>query len=192
MIDESWERFVHGIDPLVAAGKLGAILFQWPPWFTARSSSRRYIHEVRDRLPELPLAMEFRHHSWLGDEDRAATLKLLRDLGITYVCVDEPQGFPTSVPPIIEATAPLTMIRFHGHNADNWNRKGITAAERFRYLYSDEELERWVKPIRSLVDSSQETHLLMNNCYQDYGIRNAYQLGHLLDEGIVGVLADAT
>jgi len=190
LLEESWARFVHGVDPLVSAGKLGAVLFQWPPWFTARSTNRRYIEEVRERLPGLPLAMEFRHHSWLSDRDRDSTIKLLRDHGITYVCVDEPQGFPTSVPPVLEATAPLAMIRFHGHNAENWNRKGLSAAERFRYLYSEGELKEWVQPICSLAESSQETHVLMNNCYQDYGIRNAYQLGRLLEEGIVGELVE--
>jgi uncharacterized protein YecE (DUF72 family) len=113
-------------------------------------------------------------------------MDLLRELGSTYVCVDEPQGFPTSVPPVLEVTAPLAMIRFHGHNDANWNRKGLSAAERFRYLYSEKELDKWVKPIRSLADSASETHVLMNNCYQDYGVRNAYQLGTLLGEGLVG------
>jgi uncharacterized protein YecE (DUF72 family) len=186
MVNESWERFIHGIEPLTDADKLGAILFQWPPWFTARGSNREYLREVRERLPKYPIAMEFRHHSWLGDSDRASTMDLLRELGSTYVCVDEPQGFPTSVPPVLEVTAPLAMIRFHGHNDANWNRKGLSAAERFRYLYSEKELDKWVKPIRSLADSASETHVLMNNCYQDYGVRNAYQLGTLLGEGLVG------
>ena len=81
-------------------------------------------------------------------------------------------------------TSDLAIVRFHGHNDENWQRKGISAAERFRYLYSQEELQEWVAPIRELDAQAAETHALMNNCYQDYGVRNAYDLGRLLGEGL--------
>jgi uncharacterized protein YecE (DUF72 family) len=113
------------------------------------------------------------------------TLELLRDIGATYVVVDEPQGFKTSVPPVVAATTPeLALVRFHGHNLDTWQRKGISAAERFRYLYDEDELEAWVTPLKELDRGVRETHVLMNNCYQDYGVRNAHQLGTLLGEGL--------
>lgn len=99
--------------------------------------------------------------------------------------MDEPQGFKTSVPPIVVATTDdLAIVRFHGRNRDNWQRKGITAAERFRYLYDAEELQAWVTPLEGLSRQAGEAHVLMNNCYQDYGVRNARQLGSLLGEGL--------
>ena len=101
------------------------------------------------------------------------------------MCVDEPQGFPSSVPPVVAATSDdLALVRFHGHNDANWNRKGISAAERFRYLYDEDELGSWVDPLKELAGRALETHVLMNNCYQDYGVRNAHQLGRLLGEGL--------
>jgi len=114
-----------------------------------------------------------------GKQER--TLDLLRDIGATYVVVDEPQGFQTSVPPVVAATSPdVAMIRFHGHNAENWEKRGITAAERFRYLYSEDELREWVPAARRLAEESEQLHVLMNNCYADYGVRNAAQFADLV------------
>ena len=182
--DEVWFRFADALMPLRDAGKLGAVVFQWPPWFTAKRANREILEDLPRRLPDLRLAVEFRHGSWLGDQDRDRTLDLLTSLGLTYVVVDEPQGFKTSVPPVVACTSDLAMVRFHGHNAENWQRKGITAAERFRYLYTRDELAHWVEPIRELDAQAQETHALMNNCYRDYGVHNAHDLGRLLGEGI--------
>ena len=67
------------------------------------------------------------------------------------------------------------MIRFHGHNAENWEKRGISAAERFKYLYDEDELRKWVGPARELAGESKQLHVLMNNCYADYGVRNAGQ-----------------
>jgi uncharacterized protein YecE (DUF72 family) len=114
-----------------------------------------------------------------GKQER--TLDLLREIGATYVVVDEPQGFKTSVPPVVAATSPdLAMIRFHGHNAENWEKRRITAAERFRYLYSEDELREWVGPARELAGQAEQLHILMNNCYADYGVRNAAQFADLV------------
>jgi uncharacterized protein YecE (DUF72 family) len=190
-VDRAWSHFADALDPLAAAGKLGAVVFQFPPWFTAKRDNRAYLESVRARLPHLPLAVEFRHGSWFGEGDSERTLELLESLGIAYVCVDEPQGFKTSVPPVVAATARLAMVRFHGHNADAWEKKGITAAERFEYLYSEEELAAWTGRIRDLASASDETHVLMNNCYRDFGVRNARQLAQLLGEGLQPDAPDA-
>jgi uncharacterized protein YecE (DUF72 family) len=183
-LEEAWLRFGEALEPLRAAGKLGAVVFQWPPWFTAKQANRAVLEDLSGRLPGCPIAVEFRHGSWLSDRDRERTLGLLRDLGMTYVVVDEPQGFKTSVPPVVETTAPLAIVRFHGHNAENWQKKNITPAERFRYLYSRDELQEWVDPIRGLAEQAEEAHALMNNCYRDYGVRNAHDLAQLLGEGL--------
>ena len=185
LVDEAWARFDHALRPLHEAGKLGAVVFQWPPWFTAKRANRERLEGLRGRLPDYRVAVELRHGSWLSDADRERTFELLRSHDLTYVCVDEPQGFKTSVPPVLEATTPdLAMVRFHGHNADNWQRKGISAAERFRYLYDEDELGAWVEPLEELDRGVRETHVLLNNCYQDYGVRNAHQLGSLLGQGL--------
>lgn len=119
LIDEAWERFDHALRPLHDAGKLAAVVFQWPPWFTAKKANRAYLETLPDRLPDYRIASEFRHGSWLGEGERQRTLDLLHDLGIAYVCVDEPQGFKTSVPPVVAATSEFALVRFHGHNTEN-------------------------------------------------------------------------
>ena len=78
------------------------------------------------------------------------------------------------------STSPLAVVRFHGHNAETCEKPNITAAERFRYLYREEELQGWVGPIRNLAKEADRVHVLMNNCYGDYGVRNARQLAEML------------
>lgn len=177
-----WDMFSAALQPLADAGKLGAILYQFPHWFAASRANVAYLRELGERSPAQP-AIEFRGAGWMKEGKQERTLDLLREIGATYVVVDEPQGFKTSVPPIVAATSPdLAMIRFHGHNAENWEKRGITAAERFRYLYSEEELGRWVAPARELAGESKQLHILMNNCYADYGVRNAAQFADLLED----------
>jgi uncharacterized protein YecE (DUF72 family) len=92
-----------------------------------------------------------------------------------------PQGFDSSVPPIATATAEdLSMVRFHGRNMAAWKAKAETASERFRYDYPRAELQEWVPRIESLAAQTRETHVLMNNCYRDFAVRNARELGDLL------------
>lgn len=175
-----WDRFREGLQPLQDAGKLGAIVFQFPKWFLPSPNAYRFLEDLREWLPDFGIAVEFRQASWLKPERRQRVLDFLKGLGLTYVVVDEPQGFSSSVPPIVAATAPLAMVRFHGHNRENWEKRSITAAERFRYLYKPEELQPWVPRLRELASGAQEVHAVMNNCYSDYAVRNAEDLAELL------------
>jgi uncharacterized protein YecE (DUF72 family) len=179
--DEIWQRFASALLPLDSAGKLGVVLFQFPPWFMPSSESTDYILEVKEeRLPQYTVAVEFRNNRWLSDTNRQRTLRFLSDHRLPFVCVDEPQGFRSSVPPLAEATASDALVRFHGRNAEMWEGKGITASERFRYLYSEDELKEWVSPIQRLAQRAERLHVLMNNCYQDFAVRNARQMAKLL------------
>ncbi len=176
-----WDMFASALRPLADAGKLGAILYQFPHWFAASRQNVAYLRELAERSPA-QAAIEFRGAGWMKDPAKQErTLDLLREIGATYVVVDEPQGFRTSVPPVVAATSPdLAMVRFHGHKEENWEKQGITAAERFKYLYDEEELSKWVTPARELAAESKQLHILMNNCYADYGVRNAAQFARLL------------
>ncbi|CAN5738686.1 DUF72 domain-containing protein [soil metagenome] len=185
-VDRAFEHFREALMPLHSAGKLGAVFFQFPQWFTARRDNRRFLEDLAGRLPDYQVAVEFRHHSWLDERTQSRTLNLLRETKLALVCVDGPQGFKSSVPPLLEATADLAVVRFHGHNADTWEKRGISAAERFEYLYSADELRTWSKAVRPLTKSARETHLVFNNCYRDYGVRNAKELADLLGEGLMG------
>ncbi len=84
-------------------------------------------------------------------------------------------------PPVVEVTtADLAVIRFHGRNDDSWKKPGTTAAERFEYLYSKPQLRAWTPKIEALASKARTVHALMNNCYQDYGVRNAADLAAML------------
>ena len=184
-MDEAWKRFVSALLPLDSAGKLGTVLFQFPPWFMPGSHSRDYIVEAKERLGQYRMAVEFRSGLWMSDEGRQErTLGFLEDNKIPYVCVDEPQGFKNSVPPVVAATASVALLRMHGQNAAMWNKKQITAAERFDYLYEPSELKAWVPRVKQLAKEAREVHVLMNNCHRDYSVRNAREIGEML--GVLG------
>lgn len=176
-VDKVWERFRSALEPLHAAGKLGAVLFQFPQWFPIGKRNRHYILECKRRLEPYRICVEFRNKTWLSDDNRAETLDFLTSYAVPYVCVDMPQGYPSSVPPVVEATADLAVVRFHGHS-DKWTSRDIY--DRFGYLYSEEEIAQWAPKVEALAEKAQETHVLMNNCYRNYAQINARQLADLL------------
>lgn len=183
VMDEAWEMFRSALMPLHSAGKLGAVFFQFPEWFAPSLQNIDYLSLLKDKLPDYRIAVEFRRGTWLDPPERAErTFKRLQDLGYAYVCVDMPQGFDSSLPPEAIATSnALSVVRFHGRNKQNWKRKGITAAERFDYLYTRKQLEAWAQKIAGLAMQSRDVHVLFNNCYADKGVRNAAQMSQLLD-----------
>jgi len=175
-----WEWFREGLFPLHAAGKLGAVVFQFPKWFLPNPTSYRFLEDLREWLPEFRIAVEFRQAAWMKEERRQRVFDFLRDRKLSYVAVDEPQGFASSLPPVPAVTAPLAMVRFHGRNRETWEKKGISTAEKFKYLYTPRELEEWVPRLRELAAAAQDVHVVMNNCYGDYAVRNAGDLASLL------------
>jgi uncharacterized protein YecE (DUF72 family) len=177
--EQVWERFLAALEPLVQAGKLGAILFQFPPWFTIRRSNKQYVLEVAKRCSPLRVAVELRNSSWFDGDNMQETLEFLRRHQLPYVSVDMPQGHKSSIPPVLEATSDLAVVRFHGHS-DKWTSKDIY--EKFGYKYSDRELTEWVPKLHQLAQYAGETHVLFNNCYADYAQTNASQLLDLLSD----------
>ncbi|MDP8958573.1 MAG: DUF72 domain-containing protein [Actinomycetota bacterium] len=177
---EAFDRFAAALMPLHSAGKLGLVLFQFPQWFLPGKKSRDYLAWAAERLAEYQVSVEFRNGLWMDEDHRERTLRFLSDHRLTYVCVDEPQGFSSSVPPVSAVTAGVAAVRFHGRNSETWEAKGISAAERFAYDYSKEELEEWVPKIEALHEQARPVHVLMNNCYSDYAVRSGRQLAGLL------------
>jgi uncharacterized protein YecE (DUF72 family) len=178
-----WEWFVDGVEPLVESGQLGSVLLQFPRWFFTSSENRDLIVEAKERLGAIRAAVEFRSASWFNEKNVERTLRFLEDQHLALVMVDGPQGYKSSVPAIAATTSPdLAVVRFHGRRADTWEAKGIPTVERFRYLYEREELEDWVPRIREAARQAKDTHVLMNNCYANYGSTNARELAALLLE----------
>jgi uncharacterized protein YecE (DUF72 family) len=179
VVDEVWDRFLSALEPLHAAGKLGALLFQFPQWFTIRRSSKEYLLQCQERAAPYRICVEFRSATWFKDEQTTGeTLDFLRSYALPYVCVDMPQGYASSVPPVVAATASdLAVVRFHGHS-DKWDSRDIY--ERFGYLYSEDELRPWAPRLKELAGQAAQTHVLLNNCYRNYAQTNARQLADLL------------
>ena len=174
---QAWERFLAALEPLRQTGRLGAILFQFPQWFVIGRARKDYIVSVAERVAPRQVCIEFRNKTWMSEDNRAETLAFLADHQLPYVCVDEPQGYPSSVPPVVAATAPLAVVRMHGHS-EKWDSHDIQ--EKFRYRYSENELNEWVPKVRSLAAETDTTHVLFNNCYSDDAQVNARQLTDLL------------
>ncbi|HEX2765107.1 MAG TPA: DUF72 domain-containing protein [Candidatus Limnocylindria bacterium] len=183
--DEIWNRFLDGIEPLRSSGKLGAVFLQYPRWFFPTSESREEILTARERLGDTPFAVELRHASWFNEKNRERTIRFFESEQIPYVIVDAPPGTKSSVPPVTLVSSPkLSVIRFHGRRSETWEKSGIPVVERFRYLYDEGELSEWVPRIQEVAGRVPEVHVLMNNCYANYGTTNAREIADLLASSI--------
>lgn len=180
LVNELWQRFESALLPLDTIGKLSVVLFQFPPWFDPGSQQLDYIEMCKEKLGQYRLAMEFRNNVWLSEKNRDLTLGFLRRNDLPFVCVDEPQGFKSSVPPVAEVTSDIGLVRFHGRNSQTWEKKGIGPAERFNYRYTEEELQPWAGKITEISQQTSEMHVLFNNCYQDKAVVNARQMCFML------------
>jgi uncharacterized protein YecE (DUF72 family) len=161
---EVFRRFLEGLEPLRRAGKLGGLLFQFPSYVVYRDRSLEYLEWCRAQAADDRLLVEFRHRSWLEEENRAATLAFLEERGLNYVTVDAPKTEAKNlVPTVVAATGPIAYVRFHGRNAATWNKRTGSASDRFDYLYENDELREWVEPLRELVGQASEAHAVFNN-----------------------------
>ena len=185
--DEAWRIFADAIRPLHEAGKLGAVFLQYPSWVRPAQHSGEMLGRARRRLGDLPIAVEFRHSDWLEPAHRERTLELLREHEMTYVIVDEPQGFASSVPPVAAVTSPrLAVVRMHGRRGETWEKRGTSVLERFRYLYDEKELGGWAPKIVEIAGESEHVHVVFNNCYGNYGTTNATEIARMVDKWVRG------
>jgi uncharacterized protein YecE (DUF72 family) len=161
---EVFKRFHAALEPLRAGGKLGGILMQFPSYVVYKPSSLEYLEWAQEQLAGDEMLVEFRHASWLDEANRADTLRFLEEHGMTYVVVDAPRTNGRNVlPTIVAATSPTSYIRFHGRNAETWNKRTGSAAERFDYLYSERELREWVPQQKELAGRTQTVYAMFNN-----------------------------
>jgi uncharacterized protein YecE (DUF72 family) len=175
--DQAWDRFLAALEPLREAGKLGAILLQFPPWFPISPSRKDYILACAQRAAPRRVCVEFRNRTWMSPDNQEETLGFLSSHQLPYVCVDMPQGYKDSIPPVLVATDRLAVVRLHGHSP-HWESKDIH--ERFGYRYTERELAEWAPKVAALASDAEQTHVLFNNCYSNYAQVNAQQLAALL------------
>jgi uncharacterized protein YecE (DUF72 family) len=162
---EVFRRFLEALEPLRIAGKLGGILFQLPSYVVYKERSFEYLEWARAQLGSDVMLVEFRHRSWLDEANIAETLSFLERIDAGYVTVDAPKSETAKnlVPTVPAVTSGLAYVRFHGRNLETWNKRGGSAAARFDYLYSDEELAEWVPTLQELAGQSQEAYAFFNN-----------------------------
>lgn len=161
---EVFRRFHRALEPLRERGKLGGILLQFPPYVVYKDASLDYLAWAVEQLDGDEALVEFRHRSWLDEEHRADTLAFLESIGAGHVIVDAPRTEAKNlVPTVVARTSSTAYVRFHGRNAATWNKRTGSAAERFDYLYSEEELAEWVPPLRKLAAESESVYAMFNN-----------------------------
>lgn len=183
VVDELWRRFTEALLPLRAAGKLGLVHFQFPPWVLRNAAGHAHVRLCVERMAGHTVSVEFRHQSWFADPNAvASTLAFERELGVVHTVVDGPQGFSNSVPAIWEATHPqVALLRLHGRNTETWNIKGASdSSERFNYDYSEAELAEVAGQVQGLSAQASATHVVFNNNMEDQGQRNATALMQML------------
>lgn len=185
---ETFAKFSTMLQPLRDASKLGALLFQFPPWFTFSEERLEYFGTVREMLPADTVAVEFRHRSWVEGEHLPLTRAALEASRLAYCAVDEPQIGSGSVPPVVLITNPhFSMVRFHGRNRTAWYGRNLASSrDRFDYLYTTEELAPWAERIERIAAqlSGSEVHVVTNNNASNYSIVNAFDLQRLLRQPV--------
>jgi uncharacterized protein YecE (DUF72 family) len=161
---EVFRRFHDALEPLRETGKLGGILMQFPPYVVPRPAAFDYLGWAQEQLGGDEMLVEFRHASWLDDEHREETLAFLESHGMTFVIVDAPRtGGRNVLPTLVTTTTSTAYMRFHGRNAETWNKRVRSAAERFDYLYSEDELREWVPPLEELAAKAENVYAMFNN-----------------------------
>lgn len=182
-LGELFEIYKATFEPMVESGKVKAFLFQFPPNFTCRKENVDYLRLVRRIMGPLPIAVEFRHHSWYSEEFQKGTLQFLKEMNFIHVVVDQPQTPHNSVPFVPIATNPdLTILRLHGRNYEGWLGDDSKNWRTFRtlYDYNEEELEEIKQAAMELEKDSKEVTVIFNNNSGGHAAPNAKKLQQLL------------
>jgi uncharacterized protein YecE (DUF72 family) len=184
-----WKRFTHersaslqdekackqGLDPLAAAGQLGALLLQFPWSFKNTQENHEYMSGLFMQFMEYPLVVEVRHSSW----NRKEVFDWLRAQGVGFCNIDQPV-IGRSLAPSEQVTMPVGYVRLHGRNYEHWFTSNEHPEERYNYLYSIEELKPWAERVANIARSAEVVFVVTNNHYQGKAIVNALQLISIL------------
>ncbi len=189
---KAWQRFTHeratrwsqsefdlfarGFEPLTAAERLDALLFQFPWSFRNDAANRDWLSALTEAFAGWPIAVEVRHDSWLRPE----TFDCLRDRRITFCNIDQP-ALAHCIRPTDRVTSDTGYYRLHGRNAKNWFReKQEVYGGRYDYLYTGAELEELLPKIRTVAEKTRKTFVIFNNHKDAKAFANALQLKILL------------
>ena len=163
--------FKNGIDPLVRAGKVGALLVQFPWSFKNNDENRSWLADLFESFAEYPLALEIRHASWNVPE----MYEHLAEKRVAFCNIDQPV-FRGSLKPTAQVTARVGYVRLHGQNYANWFKEDAGRDARYDYLYSEEELDPWIEKIKGIRKIADEVYVITNNHYRGQAVVNAFQI----------------
>ena len=182
-----WEAdaasYLRAIEPVLAAGRLEAVLFQFPYAFHYTPDNRRYLDKLLACFKEAPAAVEFRTADWYTGR----VLESMNKRKIPLVSLDMPE-LP-KLPPLMDVvTAPLAYIRLHGRNKEAW-WNGSDEHSRYDYLYTDSEIEAWAARIERIAGQAQRILVYFNNHPLGKAARNAHTLEKILRKtGVIQII----
>jgi uncharacterized protein YecE (DUF72 family) len=172
--EQLWKIFRNALTSMREQGKLGSVLIDFPPWWGPSTANREYLRDACAHLPDDNVIVEFRNRRWVDDEEtRTSTFALLRDLDAGFVCVDEPPGLDSAMPPVAAVTGSVSAVRFRGRNAARWDDKKATPEEKFDWLYSEKELGEWLPRVEALARDADRVFLGFNTKSADQSVVNA-------------------
>ena len=165
------DAYRRGIGPVREAGRLGAVLVQFPWSFRADEEAFRHLERVGRDFGDLPLVVEVRHVSWTSQ----LALKRIRDNGFGFANIDQPAS-RTGLPPMTLVTSPVGYVRLHGRNREAWFSKDAGRDAKYDYLYREDEIEEWIERIHEVARQSEKTYVFTNNHYRGQAPANALQI----------------
>lgn len=174
---ENEKQVREGMDALRGAGKLGALLLQFPWSFKNTDDERVYLTRLLERFRDYPLVLEIRHSSWNNPQ----IYEWLEELGIGICNVDQPL-FEKSIKPADVTTSQIGYVRLHGRNYQDWFGEKAPRDDRYNYLYSIEELEPWITRIKEIASKTKESYVITNNHFRGQAVVNALEIKAILNE----------
>jgi len=168
--------FKHGLEPLVAARRLAALLVQFPWSFAHTPANDDYLAGLFELFSGYPLALEVRHASW----DRPEFYATLRERRVAFCNIDQPVIGASLKPTAVVTHPKFAYVRLHGRNYENWFREGAGRDARYDYLYAANELEEWVERIRRLGRDGERVYVITNNHYRGQALANALQIKNMI------------
>lgn len=182
---DMFQAFHTSIQPAIDAGKLIMTLFQYPPWFDCTKENVDTLRETKERMKDVPCALEFRNSTWYSPQYRDRTIEFMKKEGWIHTVVDEPQAGIGSIPIVAVATSEeATYVRMHGRNPKGWHQSSHPEWRKLRYLYrySTEELVEWQERLKELERGSRNVYVVFNNNSAGDATPNAKELQTLLGE----------
>lgn len=181
--DEMFVAFKDSLGPYLESKKLAMVLFQFPPWFDCKKQNVDYLRWCKDRMGDVPCALEFRHQSWFKPQFREKTLQFMKDENWIHSICDEPQAGEGSIPTVLDTVnRDKVLVRFHGRNIYGWQKKNADNWREVRYLYryNEQELTKWMPQLKDLQSKSSQVFVVFNNNSGGDAADNAKQCIDLL------------